>query len=321
MRVPSLLLIAVVSGLAVEAGAQTLELIDQTRTLEASSTSRGNLWDESQNPFFPDFHQPIFVYPVASSDDAAAPDFTPWTASVQTQDPALPLVPAPSGAAQASQDSLLSAGLIELSGEAQVDTDSYLMTVAQVQQIDAFVNPPVPFFFGTVDDTEEARSHSSVSFEVLESTPYTLTGALAWSAATPPPGSIPGDGVVQGFIELAEQGGAVLARTELDCVPDLCWVLDPPLDQSGTLAPGTYVFSAEIHTSGGGYCYDAGTLTCFMPSIDGSFDAQLNLGGGAPVPALGSGATLALALGLAGLGWRLTRRAAGPKPSGFFSRR
>jgi hypothetical protein len=170
------------------------------------------------------------------------------------------------------------------------------------------VQPSVPFFFGTVDDTEEGRSHSSISFQVLESTPYTLTGTLAWSPAPPPPGSIPGDAVVQGFVELSEQGGAVLARSELDCFPDLCWVLDDPLDESGTLAPGTYVFSAEVYAGGAGYCYDAGTLTCFMPSVDVSFDAQLSLGE-APVPALGAAASLALAPGLAGLGWGLTRGA------------
>jgi hypothetical protein len=308
----SLALAPWLSGVAL---AQPVQIVGQSRSVEAASTTFGNLWHENQNPFFPDFDQPGYQQSYPTSDQATAGHLMSWTDSAATQDPPAPIVGSLSGSALATQDSDLSPFLVEATGTVEIVTDSYLMTPAEVQLIDSLLNPPVPFFFGTVDDNESARSHHTVTFDVAATTPYALSGALAFDFLPPAQGSIPGDVLLRGFIELAESGGPVIGRAEIDCSSAYCSVLDPTLDSSGSLAPGTYVLSAEIEGFGAGYCYDAGTLTCFMPGGDASFTATLTLGGGPPVPALGGAGRLLLALGVAALGivapLRL-RRAAAP---------
>jgi len=306
----TLLLAPVLHG-ATPAHAQPIQPTAQARSIQVTSTSYGNLWDQSQNPFFPDFDGPIYVYSVPTSLTFSAVDLQPFAQSRSSSDPGVPIVGTPDGTAQASQSSSIAPLLVQAEGAVASSTDSYLMTVTQIGQVNALLNPPVPYFYGNVSDAEIARSSFSVTFDVVVPTAFSLTGSLDFLFEPPAPGSIPYDVTIAGFIDLSAQGGPIVAHGEIECALPECFTYEPSVDVQGMLAPGTYVLSAQIESSAASYCYDSGTLTCYEPGGSGGFAVELATEPPA-VPALGlwGGVALASVLGATASGCTLLGNAA-----------
>jgi hypothetical protein len=290
----------------------------QDRSVEASSQSYGGLWDETQNPFFPDFEGPAQSFTNTASDAEAAPDTAPFSAAASTVDPPIVLL-APQGSATATQTSSLGTASIDASGSVDANGHSRPLTQGELDLANLYFHPPVPYNFGTLGDDEGGGSHFSVSFDVATPTPYALGASVGLSAAERETDDYPGFERTSGaaMVELTGPSGSVaaIAIDQLDFCPLFapCVPGSDSLAAEGTLAPGSYTLSASASASAWGGCSELPGYTdfqCYAPAADGSFDLSLALGA-TPVPSLSPGGLLALASVLlaSGATLRRTRRA------------
>jgi hypothetical protein len=286
----------------------------QDRSVEASSQSYGGLWDETQNPFFPDFEAPAQSFTNTAGDAEAAPDTAPFGATAATVDPAI-LILAPQGSATATQISSVGTASIDASGSVDANGHGRTLTQGELDLANSYLNPPAPYDFGILGDHDAGGSHFSASFDVATPTPYALTASVGLSAAERETDDIPGFEMTSGtaLIELTGPSGSVaaIAIDQLDFCPPFapCVPGSDALAAQGTLAPGSYTLSASVSASARGRCSELPGYTdfqCHAPAADGSFDLSLALGA-TPVPSLSPGGLLALASVLLASGATLRR--------------
>lgn len=284
----------------------------QDRSVDAASESFGSIWQENQNPFFPDFEGPALTLTEDASDAAAAPGAGPFDATASSVDPLL-LIVAPQGSAMAAQTSALGPAAFTASGSFSANAHSRTLTPSELAAATTFFHPPVPYDFGILSDDEQAASGFSVSFTVSSPTPYTLDASAAVSALE---FIVP----IQGFeltaaavdVELAGPSG-VVASLSLDqlafCDSQSCFPGSDALQAQGTLAPGGYTLSASATGTALGTCTEVPGFTsfqCYVPAAGGSFELSLALDPAA-VPGLPADALALLATALAGSGAALGR--------------
>jgi hypothetical protein len=165
----------------------------------------------------------------------------------------------------------------------------------------SFTPTGTPGIFDASFNEVESRSSYSVVFDLSEATPFQLTGEIAATSLL---------AASLARIRLTGPGGATLAEIELSgdgsCLDPGCEDLgSDTLDQSGTLAPGSYTLLAEVD----GHAFSLispGTGVAVGGTHSGSYDVTLTLDP-VSVPSLGAfGPWLALLLG--GLGAVMARR-------------
>ena len=149
-----------------------------------------------------------------------------------------------------------------------------------------FVAPPN--FFQQVASSSD--SHFEVAFDVDEPTPYRLAGRVT---AT---GGLSANSVAR--VQLRTSEGArlaeVLAATDPNCMDSSCSVVGPfPLEQTGVLAPGSYVLEASTSGSAAPFFF-AGNFFSLVST--GAYEVELTQ---IAVPSLGASAQALLALALA----------------------
>jgi len=279
----------------------------QDRSVDAASESFGSLWQENQNPFFPDFEGPALSLTEDASDAAAAPGAGPFDATASSVDPPL-LIVAPQGSATAAQTSTLDPAAFTASGSFSADAHSRTLTPTELSTATAFLDPPVPYDFGILSDGEQAASDFSVSFTVSSPTPYALDASATVSALE---FIVP----IEGFelttatvdVELAGPSG-VVASLSVDqlafCDSQSCFPGSDALQAQGALAPGGYTLSASATGTALGTCTEVPGFTpfqCYVPTAGGSFELSLALDAAA-LPALPAGGLALLATALAGSG-------------------
>jgi hypothetical protein len=274
----------------------------QDRSANASSRSFGDLWDENSNPFFPDFDGPVWSISDEATDTATASDFGPFDDGATTLDPSLSGF-APNGSAMASQDSAIAQTRITADGGFALAGHSRTLTQGELDLINAFLMPAVPFDFGILSDEENGSSSFSLSFDLTSPTPYTLNGSLALSAAVRM-------AEFQGFeittasasIALTGPSGEVasVAIDQADFCDDAvpCVPGADSIDVQGVLDPGSYTLAASVTGTALGGCNEITVFTCYTPGADGSFGLALTLEP-PPVPALPPVAALLAAAALA----------------------
>ena len=268
---------------------------DQQREVRAASSSIGGLWDENSNPIFPDFDPATFTLTEFSEDIETAPDATPWNATVATTDPAL-LAVAPSGSASATQLSNISSALVFATGTYSHVGHSRLLTASELALANSFLNPPVPYNFGQLGDTESGESSFRIDFTLAEPTPYRLTGSVSLSALQLADGILP---LTSGAASIVLSGGPLglleyvsIAQDPLFCSPAPCTAGDS-IDVQGVLEPGSYTLAATVEGGAQGFCADLIGFTCHVSTSSGSFDLTLTLA--TQLPALSPGAVAGLA--------------------------
>lgn len=280
----------------------------QDRSVDATSRSLGGLWDILSSPFFPDFDPPTTTFEEVALDSASAPDLTPFSATASTVDPPL-LAVSPDGSASATQTSTLTPSLIDAAGSFSLVGHSRTLTQQELDLANAFLNPPIPYGLGLLDDEENGGSSFSVDFDVALATPYSLTGSLGISPVEFADGLFP---ITAASAAITLSGGpqgllvfASIAQEGL-CDPGPC--TGDTLDVQGVLQPGSYTLTAHADGSAQGLCIDIVSFTCHTPTASGSFDLTLALSS-TPVPALPPMAVPLAALLLGGVGTVQLRRA------------
>jgi hypothetical protein len=285
-------------------GSAQVSFAAQQRSVEATSHSGGNLWATGTNPFSPDFDPATATYSADHSDDAQAPDFAGFDETASSPAPLLQGLIGPAASASASQTSSLSASLIAASGSFAADGDSYTIPPATLNLINSFLMPPVPYNFGIIDGTEVGDSQFSVQFDVAVPTPFHLTGSISASEWQTVEGLF-GIAGASASISLTGPSGSVAAVTlSLPLTPS-----SDSIDESGTLAPGSYTLSANASGSAFGLCFETATFVCYDPSSSGSFDLALSLGGAPEVPGPSRLSAALLGVALAAIGAAALRRA------------
>lgn len=285
----------------------------QSRSVSATSHSDGALWDESQNPFFPDFDPPAMTFFDDASDDEAAADYTDFDPSASTVDPPL-LIIAPGGSSDATQSSSLTPLRIDASGSFSQIGHSRLLTEQEIALANGFLNPPIPYWSGLIGDFGTASSSFAVSFDLAQATPYDLNADLALSGGVRID-FFEGFEITSGSVELVLTGPSGVVAHALvgafdDCPPAApCNPVADGVALSGVLVPGAYTLSVDLEGSALGLCTEVLLFECHSPTADGSFDVSLRLG--AAAPALPPGGLFALAVCVASLGAIAPRRASG----------
>lgn len=268
---------------APHAASAQLAITSQDRSVVAESESRGELWDESQTPFFPDYEFPIESFTATAQDDEVASDSEPFDAVASTIDPPVQGL-APQGTASSTQTSSLAESVLAASGSFSTQAHSRTLTQAELDLANLFLAPLVPFNLGILSSYESAGSHYEVGFDLVTALPYTIS-ATADLSATERLVEVFGweqtSGVVS--VELVGPSGVVTAMTvdqHVFCGFDgPCLPASGALDESGTLPPGHYTLTASIVGSAFGTCTEVPGMTpfeCHTPAADGSFDVVLS---------------------------------------------
>lgn len=265
----SFVLLAGLTLLAPATRGEILELQSQTRTVGVQIDHRELHYESCSPPPLDPYCEPDFIDTTSYSDDAAAPDASPWVATAN-------LAQFPN--TYASQDSEIGGSSIRASGS---------------HQAISYYTWPYPFPPPVIQIHEDHASDSSFSTTFVLTTAgfYQLTGSVS-STAGPFAEST-------AFIRLTGPGAEVVAEVQLTpdslCspAPD-CMMLGPePIAASGVLPPGTYTLEAGASGRAGGYRE--------MNDIAyGDYDVELTLAG--PVPALSASGLVLLALALGSLG-------------------
>ncbi len=286
------------------AAAVDLVYTTQDRSVDATATSIGNLWEVGTNPFFPDFDGPSLTQTAPASDADLAADFAPFVANVGASGPGLPFISS-TGAASAEQSSELAATAIHASGRFDASRDAYTLDASTLATLSTFL--PGTYNFGIAQDSQTADSSFQATFDVSEEADYQLQATLTVSAVG---GLFPGDTLSEASVVLRPVGGPALASLAID-QNDFCSATCEPgsasIDEVVTLAPGSYELSANASGAATGTCADiGGGLTCATSPTFASFDVQLV--GAAPVPAVGAGARIVLVALLAAVAVGASRR-------------
>jgi hypothetical protein len=301
-----LLALAVAFGGALPASGQ-VGVTAQDRSVAASSQSRVSLWQENQNPFFPDFEAAAVSVPQTANDSEAAPGAGPFDATASTADPTV-LFLAPAGSATASQISSLGASGSTASGSFSAVGHSRTLTQQELAFATGLLQPPVPYDFGMLTDHEQAGSDFSATFQVSSPTPYTLDATVAVSALQ---FIVPLVGFeitsASASVELVGPSGVVasVAIEQLDfCGVEECFPGSDSVQAEGILDPGSYTLEAHAAGSATGTCTELPGYTpfeCHTSSADGSFSLSLALGS-PPVPSFSPPGLALLAAALGALG-------------------
>ena len=282
------------------AGAQA-SFAAQQRKVEATSHSQLLLWEQGTNPGPPDFDPSTASFAADHADEIAAPDFGGFSEIASSVAPPAVGSVGPEASASASQTSSLDPGSITATGSFSMNADSEFITQADLAELNALLQPPIPYFVGVLQfGSETASSEFSVDFDVSVPTPYHLVGNVAHTQGTI--GSVPPPRPATGFaqIELIGPSGS-LAEVSLTALGG-----SEDLDVEGVLAPGSYTLSATGLGVTNARC-DPFSITCMDPTMSGSFELSLSLTA-AVVPGPSYGLALLLAVALAATGAAVLRR-------------
>lgn len=285
------------------AGAQA-SFTAQQRSVEATSHSSGNLWATGTNPFFPDFDGPSATYTANHADDALAPAFGSFSETATSDAPLLQGFIGPAASASGSQTSSLAPQLITASGSFAADSDSFTLSQQELDLINLFLEPPIPYNFGIVGGDENGGSSFSVSFTLAQPTPYHLVASVDISEGVLVEGVIPiTNGVAS--IELTGPSGPVQALSVLN------WggPYSDSVDATGVLPAGSYTLTADASGSAQGTCTEVNIFACYTSSTTGSFDLSLSLDTPPAVPGPSRLAAALLGVALAAIGAAALRRA------------
>lgn len=269
----------------------------QEREVETKSHSELFLWQEGTDPTT----APATATYTANDDHlTAAPDFTPFTATVDSTAPPVVGPAVRDGDASASQTSSLAPNAITAAGSVSASGEALFLVVgsAVISALNALLQPPVPYFFGYMRGSESGRSSLAVEFELSEPTPYTLVGSLATG-----PGHV---GFPSQFwsstahVVLSGPSGTVLSREVVSCD------CEQELDYQGVLAPGSYTLGLYAGSHVVPFC---DLQSCYTYATNSAFDVDLSLAGAPVVPGPSRGVVALLGLALAAIGAAALRRA------------
>jgi hypothetical protein len=292
--------LAVCAALALPAFASAqASFTSQVRSVETTSHRDVWLWEQGTNPVNPDFDPPTAGYPVDHSNEVQAPDFGSFTGTALSTTPPVVGISAPVSTASASQTSTLAPGEIAASGSFATTAHSFLVLEPAISNINALLQPPIPYWIGIADGSETAVTRFSAGFQLSAATAYHLVGSTTLSA-----GDI---GMVLPYksgsasIVLSGPSGSVANLTTnygCACTRDL--------DSQGVLAPGSYTLSVLVDGFSNARCDLFG---CAVPSMSGSFDLSLVLADVPVVPSSSPPVVSLLALVLFASGAAALRRA------------
>jgi hypothetical protein len=272
---------------AATAAADPIVPTAQERGVGVSAETIADLWADGTSPTAPTFDPPSLTQTGESEDAEAAPGFSTFHATAQRTAPGVPFVPT-TGVARAEQSSSISGDLLAASGSVVLTTDAHTLGQFALDNLNFFLPGP-HYWLGFGRDRTSGTAHYEVAFDVAAERPYVLAGALAMSAADPLTFFA---GTHAGSLLLRLTGpGGVIHEVEWDQVADGCAFLgacepaDFAIDESGTLAPGSYTLDVATSALALGNCGDIqGFPPCWQPTSTSSFDVSLVVGGCGPSP-------------------------------------
>jgi hypothetical protein len=267
----------------------------QEREVETTSHSELLLWQQGTDPTTA---PPNASYTANDDHLTGAPDFAPFTATVDSTAPAVVGPAVRPGAASASQTSSLQPHAIQASASVSASGEALFPAAGVITALNALLQPPVPYFFGYLHGSESGRSQLTVTFELSEPTPYILAGSLAAGPGFP--------GFPSQFesstasVYLIGPSGTVESDEAISCD------CEHALDREGVLAPGSYTLFLSAGSSVAPFC---DLLSCYTYATDAAFDVTLSLAGAPVVPGPSRGVVALLGLVLVALGAAALRRA------------
>jgi hypothetical protein len=273
----------------------------QERSVETTSHRDVWLWEQGTNPVDPDFDPPAAGYPVDHSNEVQAPDFGSFTGTALSTTPPVVGISAPVSTASASQTSSLAPGEIAASGSFATTAHSFWISGPAITDINALLQPPIPYWVGGAGGMETAVTRFSVGFQLSAATAFHLVGSTTLSSGDIGMG-LPYHKSGSASIELSGPSGSVA-----DLTTDYGCGCTRDLDSRGMLAPGSYTLSVSVNGYSDARC-DLPQYACAVPSMSGSFDLGLTLA--APVvPGFSPPGAALLALALFASGAAALRRA------------